>query len=196
MEEPLVRDKTISPETLSKIQTLISLSQQVNESLVELVTTTKDIKRLDKIEKYLNWLVKKTKHIKEEPVFEPNTLPKYIRGDVILVDLGFNIGDEFGGEHYAVVLRDSNQDKKMKRVLILPITSKEPQNKYGIYLEIGKILGLGEHHWANIFNIINISKQRIIGSSQVKRVDGKILTRISGAIVSQVAIRKYNKRSH
>lgn len=174
----------------NKIKSLIMKSKDVQDSLVELITNTSGIERLEIIEKYMNWLLIKTKKVYEEPNFNPSSIPELKRGDVILVNLGFNIGDEYGGEHVAIVLRDSNINSK--RVLILPITSQEPKNKNNpIYVKIGNISGLDptKIHWANIFNVHSVSKQRIIYPPTPKKVDGKILTRISGAIKSQIALR-------
>ena len=57
-----------------------------------------------------------------------------------MVDLGFNVGEEFGGQHVGIVLRNSGLNSK--RALVLPITSQEPKNKLPIYVKIGKIYGL------------------------------------------------------
>ena len=44
-----------------------------------------------------------------------------VRGDVVWVEFGFNIGEEFSGRHPAVVLKNGG-----KTLLVLPITSKQP----------------------------------------------------------------------
>ena len=148
------------------------------------------MERLNKIEKYFDWLIIKTEKVKEEPIFNANSLPPLRRGDVVLINLGFNIGEEFGGQHPAIVLRNSNKDNK--RVVILPITSQEPRNKkLPIYVNIGRIRGLDEtkYHWANIFSVCAVSKQRVVYPPEPKQVNGRILDRISGAIKSQIAFR-------
>lgn len=56
--------------------------------------------------------------------FNPNKLKRYERGDVIKVNLGFNIGSEEGGMHYAVVL--DNKNKLNSGIMtIIPLTSKK-----------------------------------------------------------------------
>ena len=51
------------------------------------------------------------------------------RGDVIKVNLGFNIGSELGGLHYCVVL--NKKDNPKNGVLnIVPLTSKKEDKKY------------------------------------------------------------------
>ena len=43
------------------------------------------------------------------------------RGNVIWLDFGFNIGNEFGGVHPAVILKNFDND-----LLVVPISSKKP----------------------------------------------------------------------
>lgn len=133
-------------------------------------------------------------------------LPDLKRGDVVLVELGFNIGMEFGGKHYCVVLRNSYKDNK--RVTILPLTSQKPSdyeiNKDTFYIQFDdikflhrkkdKYTGYGRKRWANILNIRTISKSRIIYPndrdlpSDKKRMSKRHMRLISERIVSQIAI--------
>ena len=51
-------------------------------------------------------------------------LMKYVlfkRGNVIWLDFGFNIGNEFGGMHPAVILKNFDND-----LFVVPISSKKP----------------------------------------------------------------------
>ncbi len=139
---------------------------------------------------YIDWLICKTELVKNEKSFDSTQLPNYKRGELIFLDLGFNVGEEYGGKHYAIVLRDSKSNHG--KVLVLPITSQEPKSKHlPIYVEIGPIIGLAKdkYHWANILNINNVSKQRILVQSKPLRVNDRVLNRLSGAIVSQIALR-------
>ena len=57
-------------------------------------------------------------------VDEVRKLMKYIlfkRGNVIWLDFGFNIGNEFGGMHPAVILKNFDND-----LFVVPISSKKP----------------------------------------------------------------------
>lgn len=76
-------------------------------------------KRADKIDQWIeNW----TKYLKREQQFNPRSLPLFKRGSVIVVDLGFNVGSEYGGIHYAIVL--NKRDSRRNHLLhILPLTS-------------------------------------------------------------------------
>ena len=94
----------------------------------------------------------------------PNFIKKskeyILRGDVIWVEFGFNIGEEFSGRHPAVVLKNGG-----KTLLVLPITSKLPSPKQlssKIYVELGRIYNFKNmKRWVNIFNIIPISIEGI-----------------------------------
>lgn len=60
----------------------------------------------------------------QNPLFfqdQKHPLPDLIRGNIILAELGFNIGMEFGGRHYCIVLKNSSVNNK--RVLVLPVTT-------------------------------------------------------------------------
>ena len=57
-----------------------------------------------------------------------NELLRYRRGDVISLNLGFNVGSEQGGLHYAIVLNNIN-DKSNKILTIIPLSTHEKENK-------------------------------------------------------------------
>lgn len=173
-------------QLLEQQKLLYDKTREVNETMVDLITSTTDLDRLRKIDKYLSWLKIKTTKIKEEPGFE-SKLPDLVRGNVVHVNLGFNIGNEFGGEHYAIVLRNCPQ--RADRVLILPITSQEPKRMLSIYVSLGTTRGIRGKHWANILNVKNVSKQRINALVPGAAVSGPVLNRISTKIVQNVAVR-------
>lgn len=61
------------------------------------------------------------KNISNEDV---KMLMKYVlfkRGNVVWIDFGFNVGNEFGGMHPAVILKNFEKD-----LFVLPISSKKP----------------------------------------------------------------------
>lgn len=55
-------------------------------------------------------------------------LLRYKRGDIISLNLGFNIGSEQGGLHYAIVLNNIN-DKSNPILTIIPLSTHEKENK-------------------------------------------------------------------
>lgn len=71
----------------------------------------------------------------ETLLYEVNTKPKkfkrYSRGQIVRVKFGVNIGSEFSGDHYAIVI--SKGDTMMNPVLhVIPLTSKQHNYNIGI----------------------------------------------------------------
>lgn len=54
---------------------------------------------------------------------------KYHRGAILLVDFGKNIGYEFNGKHFAVVL-NKNDSEKSGKLMVIPLTSKDKKNRH------------------------------------------------------------------
>lgn len=78
-----------------------------------------------KADKLSYWLEDWTTFLDYEPNFSPRSLRRYKRGEIVKVHLGFNIGSEEGGLHYAVVL-DKDNPKSSPVVTIVPLTSVKP----------------------------------------------------------------------
>jgi len=163
---------------------------RIYQEILTMISTTETPEQFKRITLLVNWLKKYIDMIKNENTFVRGDSPDLKRGHIVLIDLGFNIGEELGGPRPAIVLRDS--PKSYSRVLVLPITSQEPKNKHlSIYVYLGKNkkgLNPSNEHWANVLNISNLSKQRIIIPPEPKKLDGRLLERISAAIINQVAL--------
>ena len=71
------------------------------------------------------WLQDFTRYLLWEKEFSPQKLKRYERGDILKVNLGFNIGNEQGGMHYAVVL-DKENAVRSGTITIIPLSSKKP----------------------------------------------------------------------
>lgn len=54
--------------------------------------------------------------------FDPKKYIKYKRGDIVEIHLGYRIGSEEGGLHYAVVI-DNNNSKANNTVTVIPLSS-------------------------------------------------------------------------
>lgn len=102
--------------------------------------------------KFLNWI---------ETYFDPTQLRRYSRGEIILVNFGFNVGSEQGGLHWAVVI---NEDvRKSKSIIVVPLTSpkeKEDLTK-GYRINLGKIGMTEKESIARVDQVCTISKLRI-----------------------------------
>lgn len=70
---------------------------------------------------FIDWIRIRADYLGKESDFNPQALKAYSRGEVIFVNLGFNIGAEYGGEHFGVVIADSN--KANPGINIVPLTS-------------------------------------------------------------------------
>ncbi len=63
----------------------------------------------------------------------------YSRGDIIKVNLGFNIGNELGGLHYCIVLNKYDNTRN-GTLNIIPLTSRKDNKKYVSSVNLGKEL--------------------------------------------------------
>lgn len=68
------------------------------------------------------WLSSYSSYLDFEKEFDSTRLKSYKYGDVIKVNLGYNIGDEEGGLHYCVVM-DKKNNKSSKIVTVVPLSS-------------------------------------------------------------------------
>lgn len=78
-----------------------------------------------KADKLSYWLEDYSKYLQKEATFTPTKLKKYKRGEVIKVDLGYNVGSEEGGLHYCIVL-DKNNSIHNPVITVIPLTSVKP----------------------------------------------------------------------
>lgn len=106
------------------------------ESLMAESGATNVIGHLKKAALISKWISQYTNYISYEEKFTPYRLINYKRGDIVFVNFGFNIGSEFGGEHYAVVI-DKNNDRNSSTVTVVPLSSYKPEkelHKNDLYL--------------------------------------------------------------
>lgn len=131
-------------------------------------------------------------------------LMKYIlfkRGNVIWLDFGFNIGNEFGGMHPAVILKNFDND-----LFVVPISSKKPpeyikleqdlknkkiseeeykerKNAITEIIELSKINGFRNMlRWARITRMKKISMLRVNYSGTIGTLDGTDMDKIAEKI--------------
>ncbi len=137
-------------------------------------------------------------------VEDAKILMKYVlfkRGNVVWVDFGFNIGNEFGGMHPAVILKNFDKD-----LFVVPISSKKPieyakiekdlendkinieeckkqKDKITEIIELEKINGFRKMlRWARITRMKKISILRLNFSGTIGTLDGKDMNIISNKI--------------
>lgn len=138
---------------------------------------------------FIDWLKIQSKYLVWEETFNPTYLRAYKRSEIVLAHFGFNVGSEYGGMHYAVVMKDSSKSNPI--VNVVPLTSlkegetKETIHKNRVYL--GKIEGLNEKYSVALPDQMRpISKIRIykpkrarqnvfkLNSDQMDLIDDKI----------------------
>lgn len=64
-----------------------------------------------------------------EKTFSPKSLKHFKRGDIIKVNLGFNIGKELGGLHYCVVI-NNNDNFNSYNLNVIPLSSAKENKDY------------------------------------------------------------------
>ncbi len=123
------------------------------------------------------------------------------RGNVVWIDFGFNIGNEFGGIHPAIILKNFDNE-----LFVLPISSKKPkeykkleqdyhnkkitleecEKKKGQITEIVQIDNIYRFkdltRWANITRMKKVSVLRLNFNGTIGKVDGKYLSMVNEKI--------------
>lgn len=81
-----------------------------------------DVNTMDKADKLSYWLEDYTRCLSFEDKFDPTYLKSYKRGEIVKVNLGYNIGNEEGGLHYCIVV-DRNNQRNSGILTVIPLTS-------------------------------------------------------------------------
>lgn len=74
------------------------------------------------------WVRDYVRFLKKEDSFDPKKLVRYKRGSIVKAHLGFRVGSEEGGLHYAVVLDNANA-LSSPTVTVIPLTSWKSTSK-------------------------------------------------------------------
>lgn len=123
------------------------------------------------------------------------------RGNVVWIDFGFNIGNEFGGMHPAIILKNFDNE-----LFVLPVSSKKPleyikieneykENKISLeecenkkkniteIVQLDNIFGYKNIlRWSNITRMKKVSVLRLNFSGSIGSIDGKYMNLISQKI--------------
>lgn len=83
-----------------------------------------------------HWIEDLVTYKKFEKEFIPSKLIKYERGNILKVNLGYNVGNEENGLHYCVVLDKSN-DKNSGVITVIPLTSFKGKKLYYSSVNLG-----------------------------------------------------------
>jgi mRNA-degrading endonuclease toxin of MazEF toxin-antitoxin module len=132
-----------------------------------------------------DWLKTWTQYIQFEKSFNPSRLRFFKRGDIILAHFGYNIGNELGGTHYAVVV-ENNNNSLTGIITVIPISSLDSgQNKnlHKSEVFLGSLINNTECY-AMPLQIRSISKLRIIKP----KYSGQAVTTISNCLLNEIDV--------
>lgn len=88
-----------------------------------------ELKEYKKSELLAYWIKDFAVYHDEEKTFNIAKSGIYSRGDVIKVNLGFNIGNELGGLHYCIVINKYDNTRN-GTLNVIPLTSRKDNKKY------------------------------------------------------------------
>ena len=118
----------------------------------------------NKFEKFEENVLKESETLLYETTVKPSNFKRYARGRIVKVKFGVNIGSEFSGDHFAIVV--SKGDTMKNPVLhVIPITSKAHIKN----VEIGPILynenkltnSLKEFYNTQVYNKVSKTKEEL-----------------------------------
>ena len=101
-----------------------SYEQLRNQALADLRNYMDSLSE-EKGTKLAYWIKDYARFLSREEGFDPHRLIRYKRGSIVKAHLGYRIGSEEGGLHYAVVI-DTYSAQSTKTVTIIPFTSVKP----------------------------------------------------------------------
>jgi Growth inhibitor len=140
----------------------------------------KDVKRTVN---YLKWTKTKTEIIFNEKSYViPDEFKEQLkRGKVVWVDFGFNIDEEFGGRHPAVILKLFGNSMYCIPIDSGHIPDDKKDKNYAI--DIPFIFDMPRMpRWCNVLRMRAVSCQRIDFSSPIGRIKGDKLDEINKAL--------------
>lgn len=82
------------------------------------------------------WINDYANYHDEEKTFDTGKLIVFKRGNIVKVNLGFNIGHELGGLHYCIVL-DKYDNPKNGTLNVIPLTSKKDKKYPKSAIDLG-----------------------------------------------------------
>lgn len=163
-------------------------------TLTDRLTRIKTIAELMSLKRgkiYIQWLKDHADYLKRELTFNPKSMRRYKRRDIVYVNFGFNVGSEIGGPHFAVVVSDSEPSNPV--INVVPLGSLEVHqteaalHKNDVYL--GVIPGMnGLQSYAIPNQMRPVSKIRILAPTTkrdpVVRLDSELMDKIDKKVVS------------
>lgn len=162
-----------------------SVIKKFNSMLDCLINSDVD-KNIKKASLLSYWIKDYTDYLIKESSFDPKQGIKYKRGDIVKINLGFNIGNEEGGLHYCVVL-DNNSPISSGTITVIPLSSYKKDKK----IHFTSVL-LGNTIYSSLLD----KGKAIIDSSNEYKKKLKSLDMLNPDAVSNIAMlnREYNEK--
>ena len=121
--------------TVNNVNYNVNLALTKIKTMCDSLANSGDANLMKKADTFAFWLRTLSDYLQSESSFDYTSLPRYKRGDVISVNLGFNVGSEQGGLHYAVVVSKITAHRSPV-LTVIPLTSgtQEKTYKHDVYL--------------------------------------------------------------
>lgn len=173
-----IADETQQEYSALKAQNEIDTNRMVSNLTHELENVIIDLD-VDVRIKVSQWLSSWIYYIATEKQFDSSKLMTYKRGDIVHVNFGFNVHNELGGTHYAVVVENDNSASN-GTVMVVPLKSadseedakKEIHERTDVYLGKGiVVMGQGKDKYtiAKVNQMRAIDKMRILKPRNSKK---------------------------
>lgn len=191
-----------------KAQNEIDTNRMITNLTHELTNVINDLD-VDVRIKVSQWLSSWIYYLSAEKNFDSNKLMTYKRGDIVHVNFGFNVHNELGGTHYAVVVENDNPSSN-GTVTVVPLKSADSEkealnelhDKTEVYLGKGiVIMGQGKDKYtiAKVNQMRAIDKMRILKPRNSKKdivypIDSKIRNDMLNKIDKKI-VELYTKRT-
>ena len=173
--------------------------QKLNTLLLKYINNPE---KIDKADKLSYWLEDYCRLLEFEDEFKPDFLKTYSRGDIIKVNLGYNIGNEEGGLHYCIVI-DKHNSMHSGILTVIPLTSDKGKKAHFSEVNIGNevyssfqkkynSIMLDLSHKVNNINVDTASHEEISDALEqlqfVKKLNAEMSKMKKGsiALVSQI----------
>lgn len=168
-----IQKECIDKEDIERVK--IENSKQIDEVRKELIKDLEcELKVFDEDKqiKIFQWINAWIYYLFYEEIFDSSKLRTYKRGDIVHVNFGFNVHNELGGTHYAIVIEADNSPTS-GCVTVVPLRSEDSEEEVlknmhertEVYLGSGIIcFGRGKDKYtvAKVNQIRAIDKMRIL----------------------------------
>lgn len=128
-----------------------------------------DPKIKSKADKLSYWFETYIDYLEKEKTFDPKKRKSYKRGEIIKVDLGYNVGSEEGGLHYCVVI-DKKNPLTSPVITVIPLTSVKSHTDTE-ELKTGRVY-IGNELFVNLSSSINMLQRKTTDS--LNKLEGEI----------------------